>query len=392
MPPYWNEIRPYNDISPDETSLSYQKILELTRAYAAATSYIDAQIGRILDQLDELGLTEKTVVAFCGDHGYHLSENGTWGKNIFYETTLRSPLVVSVPGQCQQGAKTNALVELVDIFPTLCETCQIPILPQLEGLSMAPVIEQPTVPWKTAAFSQRKRVHSMRTDRYRYTELGSHKELYDYGTDPNSEHNIANLPENSELVAHLSERLHAGWQKALPDITPSRVACLQTLPWDINNDGIVDIQDLILVSNNFGKVNPVNPKVDVNQDGNIDIIDLLLVASHYGESSNTTAPPKSTALLLKDVDHIKEWLTEARIVNDNSNVFQRGIAALEELMNSVIPEKTVLLPNYPNPFNPETWIPYDLAKETDVRITIYNLKGESVMQLNIGFQAAGTYR
>ena len=391
IPTGWNEIRSYADIPPNNGPLSYEKILELIRAYAASTSYIDAQIGRVLDQLDELGLTEKTVVAFCGDHGYHLSENGTWGKNIIYETTLRSPLIVSVPGQCQHGAKTNALVELVDIFPTLCEACQIPILPQLEGLSMVPVIEQPTVSWKTAAFSQRKQVHSMRTNRYRYTESRSHKELYDYDTDPNSEHNIANLTENSGLVAHLSERLHAGWQEALPDIIPSRVACPQTLPWDVNNDGIVDVQDLLLVANSFEADTLEYPKVDVNEDGSVDIIDLLFVASHLGESSSAAAP-ESISMPLQHVDRIEQLLREARLADDGSNLFHQGIANLEMLIDSAVPIKTVLLPNYPNPFNPETWIPYDLAEEADVRITIYNLKGETVKQLKVGFQAAGTYR
>ncbi len=393
-----HEIRNYFDIPSGEEPLSKEKTLELIRGYMAATSYMDAQVGRVLDQLDTLGLTEKTVVLLCGDHGFHLGEHETLGKRTLFEVALRSPLIVSIPGQEHIGVRTDALVELVDIYPTLCDACQLPIPDQLEGLSMVPIIREPTTPWKSAAFSKTGKEYgkqSIRTKRYRYSEhvksVFPRKELYDHNTDPDEKLNIANLPENAELVAHLSERLKAGWREDLPEMQED-IHVPSTQKWDINNDGIVDIQDLILVSNNFGKVNPVNPKVDVNQDGNVNIIDLLLVASHYGESSNTTAPPKSVALLLKDVDHIEEWLTEARIANDNSNVFQHGIAALEGLMNSVIPEKTVLLPNYPNPFNPETWIPYDLAKESDVRITIYNLKGESVKQFNIGLQAAGTYR
>ena len=322
----------------------------------------------------------------------------TWGKRTLFEVALRSPLIVSIPGQEHIGVRSDALVELVDIYPTLCDACQLPIPNLLEGLSMVPVIRGPTTPWKLAAFSKTGKEYgklSIRTERYRYSEhvisVLPRKELYDHDPDPHEKLNIANLPENAELVAHLSERLKAGWRKALPEMQKhTHIPSIQK--WDVNNDGIVDIQDLLLVSNNFGKVNPANPEVDVNQDGNVDIIDLLLIASHYGESSSTPAPPKSTVLLAKDIDHIAEWLAEARTFNDNSDVFQRGIAALEGLINNVIPEKTALLPNYPNPFNPETWIPYDLAKETDVRITIYNLKGETVKQLNIGFQAAGTYR
>ena len=101
--------------------LSDEKTLELIRAYAAATSYIDAQIGRVLNQLDALGLTENTVIAFCGDHGHHLGEHGIWGKQTLFEVSLRSPLIVSVPRQTHLETETNALVELVDIYPTLCE-------------------------------------------------------------------------------------------------------------------------------------------------------------------------------------------------------------------------------------------------------------------------------
>ena len=95
---------------------------------------------------------------------------------------------------------------------------------------------------------------------------------------------------------------------------------------------------------------------------------------------------------LQHVDRIEQLLTEARLADDGSNLFRQGIANLELLINSAIPIETVLLPNYPNPFNPETWIPYDLAEAADVRITIYNLKGESVKRLKVGFQAPGTYR
>ena len=390
-PPHWNEARPYEDIPDGAAPISHDKILELTRAYAAVISYTDAQIGRVLNQLDALGLTDNTVIAFCGDHGYNLGENGAWGKNVVYEATLHSPLIVSIPGQRSVGERTDALVELVDIFPTLCDACQIPILPELEGLTMIPVMEQPTLPWKTAAFSQRRRRRTIRTDQYRYTEERRLKELYDYTTDPHSEQNIAHLPENADLVTYLSERLRAGWQEALPEEIPTRLDTPTTLRWDVNNDGIVDIHDLLLISNNFGKDDFENPKVDVNKDGQVDIIDLLLVASHLGESSSPAAP-KSVAMPLQHVDRMEQLLTEARLADDGSNLFRQAIANLEMLIDSAMPIETVLLPNYPNPFNPETWIPYDLAEAADVHITIYNLKGEPVKQLKIGFQAAGTYR
>ena len=120
----------------------------------ASTSYMDAQVGRVLDQLEMLGLAEKTIVVFCGDHGFHLGEHETWAKSTLFEEALRAPLMVNIPEQEHIGVKTDALVELVDIYPTLCDACALPIPSELEGLSMVPVIKEPTRPWKTAAFSQ----------------------------------------------------------------------------------------------------------------------------------------------------------------------------------------------------------------------------------------------
>lgn len=389
-PPHWNEVRPYADIPNGTEPIPYNKILELARAYAATTSYTDAQIGRVLDQLDALGLTENTVIAFCGDHGYNFTENGTWGKNIVYEATLHSPLIVSIPGQGFPGERTDALVELVDIFPTLSDACEIPTLPELEGLSMVPLLDEPTLGWKTAAFSQRNLRRTIRTDQYRYTEERNHRELYDFRTDPNSDQNIADLPENKDLVAQLSDKLYAGWKAAFPEYIPPSVDRPNTLQWDVNDDGTVDIQDLLLVSNSFGVDHLENPKVDVNKDGNVDIIDLLMIAAHLGESSNGSSP--TSVILSHHIIQLEKWLTEAHEIDDGSVLYQRGIMNLEQLLNSAIPNQTALLPNFPNPFNPETWIPYDLAEDTDVDIHIYNLKGESIRHLKVGFQITGTYR
>ena len=391
-----HEIRGYSDIPSGEEPLSEEKTLELIRGYMAATSYMDAQVGRVLDQLDALGLTEKTVVLLCGDHGFHLGEHETWGKRTLFEVALQSPLIVSIPGQEHIGVKTDALVELVDIYPTLCDACQLPIPEQLEGLSMVPVIRDPTTPWKSAAFSKTGKEYgkrSIRTQRYRYSEHINtlpRRELYDHNTDPDEKVNIANLPENSELVSHLSERLRAGWQGALPT-HQERDFDAMFLAWDVNNDGIVDVQDLLLVANSFESDTLEYPKVDINKDGSVDIIDLLFVASHLGKSS-TAGAPEPVSMPLQHVDRIEHLLTEARLADDGSEVFRQGITALERLINTTVPTETVLLPNYPNPFNPETWIPYDLAEDADVRIHIYSLKGQSIRQLSLGFQTAGTYR
>lgn len=387
-----NEGRFYTDIPTEGGPLSKEKSLELIRAYAASTSYMDAQVGRVLDQLDSLELAEKTVIVLVGDHGFHLGENGKFAKRTIFEAALRSPLIVSFPGQSSRNFRSNALVELVDIYPTLCDLCQLSIPSELDGISMLPVMEEPEQPWKTAAFSQVDvdPAYSIRTERYRYTERKKESELYDHYVDPDGTINIADHPENAELVKHLSERLQAGWQAALP-INQERDYNSMFLPWDVNSDGTVDIQDLLLVANSFNVDTLYYPKVDVNRDGSVDLIDFLLVASHLGES-NTTKAPKTIHISSQHVDRINQLLTEARIANDGSKVFRQGIANLEMLINSTIPKDSSLLPNYPNPFNPETWIPYDLAEDSDVNIYIYNLKGESIRHLEVGFKSPGKYR
>ena len=399
-----NGLRAYEDIS---LPISDEKTIALIRAYAASTSYVDAQIGHILRRLDSLSLTERTIIVLCGDHGFHLGEHGTWRKNTLFEVALRSLLIISVPGQTHPNTKTDGIVELIDIYPTLCDACQLSTPSGLEGLSLMPIIEQPSRPWKIAAFSSLERDRlvgeTMRMERYRYTEWRIRvgpwnlckdlcRELYDYETDPDETANIANLPENAAIVRHFSQQLHrTRWKKNVAE-RQKLIPIPETLPSDINNDGTVDIRDLILVSKNFGSEMPTHPKVDANKDGIVDIIDLILVASHLGQGSNQTAPSTPTPLHPRHAPIIHTWLTEARLTDNGSHVFRRGMANLENLLNNFIPEKTTLLPNYPNPFNPETWIPYDLAEDAEVRIYIYNLKGESIRELSIGFQTAGTYR
>ncbi|MCY4404707.1 MAG: sulfatase-like hydrolase/transferase [Candidatus Poribacteria bacterium] len=393
----WNAIRAYQDLPEGRVPLTDEKTLELIRAYAASTTYMDAQIGRVLAQLDVLGLTDNTVIVFCGDHGYHLGDHGMWGKQTLFDVSLHSPLIISIPGQLP--TVTNSLCELIDIYPTVCHACDLPIPRENEGSSMLPIIDQQLNSWKPAVFSRFGGPvyggRSIRTDQYRYTERGENGrygiELYDYMNDPDETVNIANLPENNDLVAELSEQLHAGWQNALPD-THEQTLMTRPLRWDINNDGIVDIQDLLIISSSIGDTEPENPKVDVNYDGKVNIIDLLIVAAHIGESTIQSAPPRSIMLSRKHIEKVDKWLSEAYQLDDGSAVFRDGIANLEALMKNIIPEKTVLLPNYPNPFNPETWIPYDLAQDSHVNISIYNIQGETVKHINLGYQNAGTYR
>jgi len=224
------ELRTYSDI-PKKGPVGDKKALELVRAYYAATSYIDAQIGRVVGELDRLGLRGKTVIVLWGDHGWQLGEHGLWCKHTNFEIATRVPMIFSAPGQKNRGAKTDALSEFVDIYPTLCELCGLEIPEGVEGTSLAPVMNDPNRSWKKAAFSQYPRRpaknqyvmgYSMKTDRYRYTEWAQKDkepiglELYDHKNDPDENINIAHRPQNKELVAKLSKMLKAGWKAALP--------------------------------------------------------------------------------------------------------------------------------------------------------------------------------
>ena len=170
------------------------------------------------------------------------------------------------------------------------------------------------------------------------------------------------------------------------------------LAWDVNQDGRVSPTDLVLVARDFGSNAPANLRTDVNRDGEINIIDLLLVASHFGETTDSTntdaAAPKTVAASVNELtpELVQAWIDQAQVENDESIAFQQGIANLQKLLASLLPEKTILLANYPNPFNPETWIPYHLAKPADVTLTIYTANGNDVRTLALGHQAAGIYQ
>ena len=162
---------------------------------------------------------------------------------------------------------------------------------------------------------------------------------------------------------------------------------------DVNRDGQVSILDLVLVARHFGKTAPANSEVDLNGDGVINVLDLILVSQNMGGSNGLAAP---SMLSLDDIDGldpaiIRAWIERAQVEDDGSIAFQEGIANLQRLLASLIPEETTLLANYPNPFNPETWIPYHLADPSDVRITIYDARGAVIRHLDLGYQREGYY-
>ena len=158
---------------------------------------------------------------------------------------------------------------------------------------------------------------------------------------------------------------------------------------DVNRDGVVSILDLILVAQQLGRRVSAGSAVDVNGDGIVSILDLIRIAQGIGNTTVSGAPAIGADSV--DAAMIEAWLAQARLADDGSLVFKQGIENLQALLRSLIPEQTTLLPNYPNPFNPETWIPYNLAEPADVQLTIYDVKGELVRRLDLGYQQPGYY-
>ena len=176
-----------------------------------------------------------------------------------------------------------------------------------------------------------------------------------------------------------------------PIIADAKITQPQQRAEDVNEDGVVDITDLTLVASNFGKTGATS--ADVNDDGVVNIVDLALVAAAIANGDETAAP----SLWSVNPDNmptratVEAWLQEARKVNLADPDFQRGILMLESLLKLLTPKTTALLANYPNPFNPETWIPYQLATPANVSISIYTTDGKLIRQLDLGHQPVGMY-
>ncbi len=176
---------------------------------------------------------------------------------------------------------------------------------------------------------------------------------------------------------------------SVPQIENAEITESSLLPEDVNEDGVVNIIDLTLVASNFGKQGTND--ADVNGDGVVNIIDLMLVDAAFG---NTASAPEIWSLNLNTMPtrtQVETWLREVRQVNLTDPAFQRGILVLEQLLAALTPKETTLLPNYPNPFNPETWIPYQLTTPSDVSISIYSTDGKLIRTLDLGHQPIGKY-
>lgn len=166
------------------------------------------------------------------------------------------------------------------------------------------------------------------------------------------------------------------------------------LIWDVNEDGKVNILDLVLVAQNMGKPTSDNSQEDVNDDGIVNILDLVLVAQHIGESQVVTAPTNFTIYDIKGVnpETVQTWIQQAQLVDDGSPAFRKGIVNLKRLLALLIPKQTSLLANFPNPSNPETWIPYQLSETAEVTLTIYAVNGTLIRTLALGQMPAGNYQ
>jgi uncharacterized sulfatase len=189
---------------------------ECKQAYYATISFVDAQIGRVLDALDRFDLTSRTIVVFWSDHGYLLGEHGLWMKQSCFEESARVPLIIASPGQRRVGTSCRRTVELVDLYPTLADLAGLKPPSGLAGASLRPLLSRPRAAWDRPAFTQVQRGafpgHSVRAERWRYTEWDNGArgmELYDHRRDPREERNLAQDPRYVSVRRELSELLRA---------------------------------------------------------------------------------------------------------------------------------------------------------------------------------------
>lgn len=199
----------------EQIDLANDLARQAIQAYYASITFADAQVGRILDTLEETGLAKNTIVVFTSDHGYHMGEHGTYQKTTLFENAARVPLIISGPGVEASGQSTKAPAEMIDFYPTLAELCGLPAPDYLSGVSLVPALKDPATRPRPDALTQLGERYasgySLRTARYRYTEWGQDAkggvELYDHDSDPQEMVNLAKGSEHAQLITQLSQRL-----------------------------------------------------------------------------------------------------------------------------------------------------------------------------------------
>jgi uncharacterized sulfatase len=197
---------------------------EAIQAYYASITFMDAQVGKVLDAVESMGLADSTVVVMTSDHGYHLGEHGLWQKMSVFEGSARVPMIISCPGTKARGKASPRLAELIDLYPTLADVCGLPAPEKIDGESLKPQLDDPLARGQAAAITQVRRGgggknkvkeipytgYSLRTERYRYTEWEGGRrgvQLYEYETDPKEEKNLAADPKFADTVAELKKLL-----------------------------------------------------------------------------------------------------------------------------------------------------------------------------------------
>ncbi|MEZ6087658.1 MAG: sulfatase [Pirellulaceae bacterium] len=197
------------------------------QAYFASITFMDAQVGRVLDTLDRLNLTDNTIVVFTSDHGYHLGEHGLWQKQSLFEESARVPLIIAGPGVKKPGSVARTPVGLIDLYPTLAAACNVPAPEGLQGQDLQPILADPNVAGRGFAISQVRRPgkspitgYTIRTPRWRYTRWGDAgeegRELYDHEKDPRELTNLADQSDQATVVAELEQKLNAAVSRSYP--------------------------------------------------------------------------------------------------------------------------------------------------------------------------------
>ena len=207
----WGELRYYKDI-PKKGQVTDKIAKKLIHGYYASVSYVDAQIGRLLNELDTLNLRENTVIILVGDHGWSLMEHGLWVKHSNFEVALQVPLIVNAPG-IQKNKRTNSIAELVDIYPSICDLINVPKPKHLEGESFVNALHNPSKIFKNTAFARYQKGETLIADNYFYTEWQRNnktisKMLYDHNIDPNENRNLAIENRYKTIVDSLSHILN----------------------------------------------------------------------------------------------------------------------------------------------------------------------------------------
>ncbi len=194
---------------PEEDAATDEQRRSAIQGYHAATSFMDAQLGRVVDALDRLGLADNTVIVFLSDHGYHLGDHGLWHKRTLFERGTRVPLIIAVPGTAAKGRVAPGLAELLDLYPTLAALCGLKAPDYLDGKNLSPVLQDPTVTVRDATLMQVRRVgnldgYAVRSGRWRYIEWDGGKagrQLFDEETDPAEATNLVDVPKMAPLIA-----------------------------------------------------------------------------------------------------------------------------------------------------------------------------------------------